>query len=67
MKVEFPKPDFKVKEEDKNELIFNELRKKWVSLTPAEWVQQNFIQYLIRIKQYPAALIGIEKEIKLGK
>ncbi|MGB4843150.1 MAG: type I restriction enzyme HsdR N-terminal domain-containing protein, partial [Ferruginibacter sp.] len=37
-----------------------------VVLTPEEWVRQNFLQYLIQIKKYPASLIAIEKEIKLG-
>ena len=36
-------------------------------LTPEEWVRQNFLQYLTQIKKYPASLIAIEKEIKLGE
>jgi hypothetical protein len=67
VKVEFPKPHFKIKEEAGKEFIFDELRRQWVRLTPEEWVRQNVIQYLIQIKKYPAALIGIEKEIKLGE
>ena len=35
-------------------------------LTPEEWVRQNFLQYLVQIKKYPASLIAVEKEIKLG-
>ena len=34
--------------------------------SPEEWVRQNFLQYLILIKNYPAALIAVEKLIKLG-
>ncbi|HEX4956773.1 MAG TPA: type I restriction enzyme HsdR N-terminal domain-containing protein [Lacibacter sp.] len=67
VKVDFPKPDFKIKEEAGKELIFDEIRKQWVRLTPEEWVRQNFIQYLIQTKNYPSALIGVEKEIKLGE
>jgi hypothetical protein len=67
VKVEFPQPGFKIKEEEGKEFIFDELRKQWVRLTPEEWVRQNFIQYLIQIKKYPAPLIGIEKEMKLGE
>jgi hypothetical protein len=67
VKVDFPKPDFKIKEEDGKELIFDELRKQWIRLTPEEWVRQSIIQYLIQIENYPAALIGVEKEIKLGE
>ena len=41
--------------------------RRWVILTPEEWVRQNFLQYLIQIKKYPASLIAVEKEIKLGE
>ncbi|MBS4066809.1 MAG: type I restriction enzyme HsdR N-terminal domain-containing protein [Chitinophagaceae bacterium] len=67
VKVEFPVPNFKIKEEDGKELIFDEIRRKWVKLTPEEWVRQNFVQYLVQAKQYPAAFISIEKEIQLGE
>lgn len=49
------------------EFIFDEVRKRWILLTPEEWVRQNFLQYLTQIKKYPAALIAVEKEIKLGE
>ncbi|MBX9783564.1 MAG: type I restriction enzyme HsdR N-terminal domain-containing protein [Chitinophagaceae bacterium] len=67
VKVEFPKFDFQIKEADGKELIFDEIRKQWVRLTPEEWVRQNFIQYLVQTKNYPASLIGVEKEIQLGE
>ena len=50
-----------------SEFIFDEVRKRWVVLTPEEWVRQNFLQYLIHVKKYPASLIAVEKEIKLGE
>lgn len=67
IKVEFPPPSFRIKEEEAKEVIFDELRKQWVRLSPEEWVRQNFIQYMLQVKQYPAAFIGIEKEIALGE
>lgn len=67
IKVDFPAPAFQIKEQDAKELIFDVLRKQWVRLTPEEWVRQNMIQYLIQTKNYPAALIAIEKEINLGE
>lgn len=67
IKIDFPAQAFKIKKQDEKEFIFDELRKQWIKLTPEEWVRQNFIQYLIQVKKYPAALIGIEKEIKLGE
>lgn len=67
VKVEFPAPNFNIKEEEGKEMIFDELRKKWVRLTPEEWVRQNFVQYLIQAKKYPSAFISIEREIQLGE
>jgi hypothetical protein len=67
IQIDYPSYSFRFKEENKKELIFDEIRKLWVRLTPEEWVRQNFIQYLIQIKKYPSALFGIEKEIKLGE
>ena len=67
IKLTFPQPAFRIKEEEGKELIFDEIRKQWVRLTPEEWVRQNFVQYLLQVLQYPAAYISIEKEIKLGE
>lgn len=67
MLIEFPQYPFKIKEEEGRKLIFDTIRKSWLLLTPEEWVRQNFIQYLVQVKQYPAALIAIEKEIMLGE
>src|SRR2546422_6389986 len=67
IKIEYPLYQPKIKKQPGKELIFDEVRKKWVQLTPEEWVRQNFLQYLIQIKHYPATLIAVEKEIKLGE
>ena len=66
IKIDYPPYQPKIKTEDNKEIIFDEVRKKWILLTPEEWVRQNFLQYLIQIKHYPATLIAVEKEIKLG-
>jgi hypothetical protein len=66
IKIEYPPYQPKIKNEAGKEIIFDEVRKKWVLLAPEEWVRQNFLQYLVRIKKYPASLIAVEKEIKLG-
>lgn len=47
-------------------MIFDELRKTWLKLTPEEWVRQNFVQFLIS-RNYPASLIAIEKKIMVGE
>jgi hypothetical protein len=66
LKIQFPKHDFKIKKEDQREFVFDETRKKWVRLTPEEWVRQNFLQYLIQTKKYPSTLFSIEKEFLLN-
>jgi len=65
--INYPEPEFRIKKEGGKEYIFDMLRKKWLQLTPEEWVRQNFIQYLIKVKGYPASLIAVEKEIQLGE
>lgn len=65
--ISFPPPDFKITREGNKEMIFDRFRKKYVVLTPEEWVRQNFLNYLVKVMEYPAALIGIEKEIYLGE
>jgi len=41
--------------------VFDEFRKKYVVLTPEEWVRQQFLWYLVEVKNYPASLIAVEK------
>ena len=66
IKIEYPPYQPKIKKEAGREFIFDEVRKRWVMLTPEEWVRQNFLQYLVVVKRYPATLIAVEKEIQLG-
>jgi len=65
--IHYPDPDFRRKKEGNRELVFDPLRKKWVALTPEEWVRLNFVNYLVKVKLYPAALIAVEKEIRMGE
>lgn len=65
--IQYPDPIFQVKRTETQESIFDPLRKKWLKLTPEEWVRQNFVQYLVQVKKYPAALIAMEKIIRLGE
>ncbi len=46
--------------------IFDPLRRKYVVLTPEEWVRQHFVHYLISEKKYPASLIVNEAGIKIN-
>src|SRR5687768_15606872 len=65
--VAYPEPHFKIKTEVGKQSIFCLIRKRWMVLTPEEWVRQNFLAYLISVLKYPATLIAVEKEISLGE
>lgn len=67
IKISYPSYPFKIETREEKEYIFDPLRKKWIRLTPEEWVRQNFLQYLLQVMQYPPSLIAIEKEIQIGE
>ena len=48
-------------------MILDPVRRKYVKLTPEEWVRQNFIQYLINMGKYPAGLLGVEILFRINK
>ena len=58
--LNLPKSDFKLKRIEGYEYIFDEVRKKYIKLTPEEWVRQNLVHYLNIYKNYPISLISIE-------
>lgn len=47
--------------------IFDILRKKYIALTPEEWVRQHFVHFLVEHKGYPAALMANEIKLKVGE
>lgn len=65
-KLNLPSYKPQLKSKENKTLIFDKCRKKYVALTPEEWVRQHFINYLIEYKKYPFSLIAIEKELKLN-
>ena len=65
--LNLPSYSFKFKELDQRTQIFDPIRKKYIFLTPEEWVRQNFIQYLIQEKQFPKSLIAVEMGLKYNK
>ena len=64
--LNLPPYDIKVSEKDGKRLVFDELRRKHVALTPEEWVRQHFVHYLIGHLGYPAGLLANEVELKIG-
>lgn len=59
-KLNLPECDFRLKREDGKIWIFDAIRKKFVVLTPEEWVRQHFVNYLITQKKIPRSIIRIE-------
>jgi hypothetical protein len=59
--LNLPDFNFKIRTEGQSKQIFDELRKKYVALTPEEWVRQHFIMFLIQVKNYPAGYFSIER------
>lgn len=62
-------PQYKINVSNRNgrTVIFDDLRRKFVSLTPEEWVRQHFIHFLIEHKGYPKELLANEVEIMCGQ
>ncbi|MEJ6735819.1 MAG: type I restriction enzyme HsdR N-terminal domain-containing protein [Flavobacteriales bacterium] len=65
--LNLPQHPLKIKKEDGTRYIFDAIRKKYLVLLPEEWVRQNFVQFLVRDKNYAASLIAIEKGLKLNE
>jgi len=61
--LNLPQADFRIKSKENTQLIFDNIRKKYVVLTPEEWVRQHVLYYLTEIKGYPKSLIAVEKQL----
>ena len=65
--LNLPAYSFKIKESSKGaKMIFDAIRKKYVVLTPEEWVRQHFINYLVNHRGYPQGLIGVEVMFRMN-
>ena len=65
--LNLPSYPIKIKERGEKQLIFDILRRKYVALTPEEWVRQHFVHFLVEHKGYPKALLANEVELKVGE
>jgi type I site-specific restriction-modification system R (restriction) subunit len=66
MQLNFPTYKFKTKSEENTNYVFDIVRKKYVVLTPEEWVRQHMIHYLIEEKNYPQSLLAVERGLELN-
>ena len=64
--LNLPTFDTKIRKKPDGLEIFDPLRRKYVSMTPEEWVRQHFVHYLISEKGYPASLMANEAMIRLN-
>jgi len=64
--LNLPKAELKIKSSENTQYIFDIVRKKYVVLTPEEWVRQHIIHYLSIIKGYPKSLIAVEKQLTIN-
>ncbi len=62
MQLNLPAYEVKIKGKD----IFDTFRKKYVRLTPEEWVRQHFLHFLCSEKHYPSSLMRIEKSLTIN-
>lgn len=64
--LNLPKYGIKIANENGHLTIFDVLRRKYVALTPEEWVRQHFVHYLIGHKGYPQTLMANEIQFAIG-
>jgi hypothetical protein len=64
--LKYPSFDVRLRTHATQTFIFDIVRRKWLVLTPEEWVRQHVINYLIREKNISASVISVEKELILN-
>ena len=67
MEINLPPYEIKLREQNGRRQIFDFLRRRYVSLTPEEWVRQHFVHFLIEHKGYPKGLLANEVELRVGE
>ncbi|MCB0475937.1 MAG: type I restriction enzyme HsdR N-terminal domain-containing protein [Flavobacteriaceae bacterium] len=64
--LNLPKADLRIKNSENKQFIFDIIRKKYVVLTPEEWVRQHIVHFLITHKKYPISLIAVERQLTIN-
>ena len=67
IKLNLPSYDYLVKKQNDAIYIYDLVRKKYILLTPEEWVRQHFLNYLITHISVPVSMISIESSLKYNK
>ena len=66
MEINLPPYEIKLREQAGKREIFDFLRRRYVALTPEEWVRQHFVHFLVEHKGYPKGLLSNELELRIG-
>ena len=61
--LRLPSATFRIKNTEKGRSIFDPIRKKFIHLTPEEWVRQHVVDLLLSRKRIPKQLMNLEKEL----
>ena len=64
--LNLPPYNISIRKHGNRDQIFDILRRKFVALTPEEWVRQHFVHYLTEHKGYPMMLLANEVQLKVG-
>ena len=64
--LNLPSFDIKIRREGNRAVVLDPLRRRWVALTPEEWVRQHFVNLLVSEKHYPATLVANEVQLSVG-
>lgn len=65
--LNLPYANTKIVVRNEKQMVFDFLRKRFVALTPEEWVRQQFTHFLVEHKGYPAMFIGNEITLSVGR
>jgi type I site-specific restriction endonuclease len=66
IRLNLPPFEFNIRNEGQSSQIFDTVRRKFVALTPEEWVRQHFIHYLKKEKGFPYSLMAVEKQLRVN-
>jgi len=64
--LNLPEYQFRIKQIEKSIFILDSYRKRYVKLTPEEWVRQNFLRFLTENKGFPMGLLAVEKQLNIN-
>jgi len=66
MQLNFPVYEFDIVKEAGQPKIYDMIRRKYMVLTPEEWVRQHLIKFLVQDKNFPASLIAVERQVMIN-